>query len=240
MKNLLFILIFLFGATLFAQDPNEAEHNSCEGLSYCECYGDCGDPIDPEKHPDKDKENVLNCETNYDPCTCDGIGCDEGVSVGNNQENKGRPYVAVDSDKLISNNFPKTMPKQYPNTCVTASLEYISKVLGNEINEGAFHLYQAQQGHNVFRDGVLLSDIPNLIATFFTTTAFTSFTAAIDAGYTVMTDLYVDDNNGHNVVIVGYQEDGDLIYMDPETGDLREGSADDFNKNYAIPITGTN
>ena len=77
------------------------------------------------------------------------------------------------------------------------------------------------------------------ILEFFTTNIYSSIITAIDAGVVVMTDIPSSiPNSSHNVVIVGYQQGGDLIYMDPENGCLQTESESSFSKNYLIYITG--
>lgn len=72
----------------------------------------------------------------------------------------------------------------------------------------------------------------------FNTYGFSTFQHAIDLGLVVMTDMYSEiPGSSHNVVIVGYHTDGNLIYMDPEKGCLWEADQSKFNLNYAISIS---
>jgi hypothetical protein len=51
-----------------------------------------------------------------------------------------------------------------------------------------------------------------------------------------MTHIDQGNNIHHSVVIVGYHPNGDYIYMDTISGDLREAPPGTFGQNYAITI----
>ncbi len=227
--------------------------NMTDGFELKEVVGTAPAPEaahEPEPEPDYDfnwvDDSILDAaepETNQDIS-----GVDESYSSDffgddftafddfdfDNEQNSGKPYVPKPNDVKVQN-IIGTMPIQNRNTCVTSSLEYASNVLGSTINEGTFILHQLQLGTNVYEVGVPLENISTLINTFFNTAPFLSYIDSINSGYPVMTDTY-SGTEYHNVVIVGYQDDGDLIYMNPESGYLEEAPAGEFNLNYAIPI----
>lgn len=56
-----------------------------------------------------------------------------------------------------------------------------------------------------------------------------------------MTDMYSSiDNSVHNVAVIGYHDNGTLIYMDPEEGMAMEADPSEFGTNYNISISGCN
>jgi hypothetical protein len=138
------------------------------------------------------------------------------------------------------NNIQEGMHPQMLNACVTSIMELINHIFGGNINEGAFILYYLQAFNiNVHIDGVNLAHISTLVNQFFHTTNFTNYQQAIDNGHIVITDIASNEPiSSHNVAIVGYQNDGDLIYMDPARGYLQVASPTTFVSNYVIVITG--
>lgn len=52
-----------------------------------------------------------------------------------------------------------------------------------------------------------------------------------------MTDIDGIGNDRHNVLIVGYTNDSQYIYMDPEKGYLCKGDESMFGETYNIVIT---
>ena len=180
----------------------------------------------------------------YNPCECDPSSCEEQtppeeVNIGAQVIANEVPYVPLPDDKKISN-IKTTMLPQLQNACVSSSLEYISEILGKKISENDISKELAQTYNTiVWRDGVNLSDRGPLINTFFNTQPFSNFIDAIDAGLLVTTVTYATSpsGSGHNVVVVGYQSDGDLIYMNPSTGILEEAPTAYFSIMDAIVIT---
>ncbi len=60
----------------------------------------------------------------------------------------------------------------------------------------------------------------------------------IDKGYIIMTAVASEmGNSAHNVAIIGYHTNGNLIYMDPEYGHWREAPVSSFGL-YAYVISG--
>ena len=155
-----------------------------------------------------------------------------------------RNYSANKAGNVLVDNVKTTAPKQTVNTCVTAIMEYINHLFGGNLNEGVYVMRLWQSGINIFNpetdiDGKI---VQAFTPQFFTTTSFTSFRTAIDAGHVVMTTIPTDEvGTGHNVLVVGYNSvSGDLIYMDTEWGILREVQPSYFNlsNDYKIAITG--
>ncbi len=60
----------------------------------------------------------------------------------------------------------------------------------------------------------------------------------IDKGYIIMTAVASEmGNSAHNVAIIGYHTNGNLIYMDSEYGHWREAPVSSFGL-YAYVISG--
>ncbi len=212
---------------------------------------DPDDPDDPEEEEDDDDDDDNeDDDDDYDDGEDEDDDDDGNTPIKSSQQDpNGKEYDPQDGDKLISEKFPKTMTPQKPKTCVTASLEYISKILGKEIKEKDFHLYQLIKHKSpVHIYGVKSSHVAGLINYFFTPISNISLTEAIDKGYPVMIgyktgerDIITGEEIGHNIVVVGYQANGDLIYMDPSTGDLMERPSSEIKPKivYVTPITET-
>ena len=93
--------------------------------------------------------------------------------------------------------------------------------------------------YNPYRNGVLVEDLQPLMDAYFTTVDFTSYKDAIDAGYPVMTDVKSNvDGPVHNVLVVGYNLDWDVIYMDPAFGRIMRSDFSDLLDDYHYVITG--
>lgn len=150
-------------------------------------------------------------------------------------------YVKKDGDKLVKKHLPQTMTTQLPNLCVPAIMEYIdNKIFNGTTNQGVYFLYYLNTYNKYIAiDGVDLLNIDEFVKHFFKTTQSISFPNAIDQGYVIMTNIKSNiKNSSHNVVIVGYKNNGEYIYMDPEKGCLYSAYEDYFLKTYTFIITG--
>lgn len=69
-----------------------------------------------------------------------GGGGGGGIIGGGGNPFVGKPteYVKQKGDKFIKENVPDSVNKQVGSTCVFASMNYVSQVLGKEINDGVF------------------------------------------------------------------------------------------------------
>ena len=93
-----------------------------------------------------------------------------------------------------------------------------------------------QWGEFLVLTGVPYSRMTVFGSHFFETTNYVGFNQAIDLGYLVMTNLNAGNGDYHNVVVVGYHQNGVIIYMDPIYGSFRESPITDFPKNYVLTI----
>ncbi len=193
----------------------------CDKCGSPDCYGSC-DYYCPR------------CGSAYCNGTCN-------INIGEDDGDNYEKYKAQEGDLIVKKNLPKTMLKQLPNTCVTSIMEYIdNKVFGGNTNQGIYDLHHIQKySGSLYEKGIQLSHIERFMSDFFTTQKFTSYSEAINKGYTVMTDISTSQEGVvHNVLVVGYQQDGNLVYMDPERGYWCTAKETAFKQDYKIVITG--
>ncbi|OUO21455.1 hypothetical protein [Bacteroides sp. An322] len=163
---------------------------------------------------------------------------------GTNSQSNKTPvkYKAETGDKLVKKNLKVTMNKQLPNTCVTSSMEYINNnIFGGDANQGEYDLYALQTFKiNIYKDGIVGFDqVKELVSNFFDTTTFSDYKTVINKGYVIMTDIPSSIlNSTHNIIIVGYKANGDLIYMNPEKGYCYSVNQSYIKGSYKIVIKG--
>ena len=89
---------------------------------------------------------------------------------------------------------------------------------------------------DLIANGMQVGNIPGFIDIIFTTVPADNITIteAIDKGYIIMTVVAAEL---HNVAIIGYHTNGNLIYMDSDYGHWREAPVSAFGI-YAFVITG--
>lgn len=172
-----------------------------------------------------------------------GAGGDDGaiISPGGGNPQDPQKYQPSSSDVLSRPNLKPTMPTQLPNACVTAMMEYINQeVCGGNINEGVYILdYLNTYKIYIPEMGVSIENLEPFLSRHFNVLTFSSFSHAIDNGQVIMTDIQSTiENLSHNVLVIGYKINGQLIYMDPEKGFLQQAHASYFKQNYAHPIDG--
>jgi hypothetical protein len=144
---------------------------------------------------------------------------------------------ALDKNKLPPNN---TTDKQFGNTCVFKTMEWVSKFVGGnklftDIMKDYANKIQTPTRSNVtilqdlFKNGVPAEELNQLVSTFFETTTTISIPKSIDAGNALMGTITIANTNfGHEVMITGYNDNGGIQYFDPETGQYGLKVAADF------------
>ena len=172
-----------------------------------------------------------------------GSGSSGNSNNNQNQTNQPKNYQSSSTDKLFRTSLSQTMETQMGGTCVLASMGYVNSLFGGNTNYGEYIWAYAQLYHNndfehVLYNGVYSQNIPSFVSRYFNTTSFTSYQQAIDNGHLVLTDIPTGQSYSHCVTIVGYHSNGDLIYMDPELGVLRECPASYPLGNIKITIIG--
>lgn len=164
-----------------------------------------------------------------------------GSNPGQNKPRTPIDYVKSDKDKFVKKNIALTTIKQLPNTCVTATCEYIyNKIYGKNVPEGQFitNYIKLSGETNYIRDGFNIKYLDKFTNQTFKTSSFDSFKAAVDNGYPIMTNIPSPiENSSHNIVVVGYSEQG-LIYMDCEIGKMQVVDESYISGDYKVVITG--
>lgn len=167
-----------------------------------------------------------------------------------------------DQKKLVSSDLPENMKPQKANRCVSASMKFISDFYKGDIKEKDYiRRYKEKFKGNIKKDGVLGSEIESFVKDFFDTTPFSNFKNAIDNGHMVMVPIKAEVNpivayiyyklngtpppvEGHNVIVIGYNSESELIIMDPLSGGQRTISSSEILTNsqqqyiYTIEIEG--
>ena len=153
---------------------------------------------------------------------------------------KGKDFESKIGDKIVVGKLPATMDKQLFNTCVTSIMSYIEQLFGGEYNPGTYlQAYLQEFGIWATEKGVALTNLSKFVNTHFIVSPFTGFQEAIDVGNVIMTDVPSDmSDSRHNVVVIGYHTNGDLIYMDPEAGHWKEAPESFFVGDYYFNISG--
>ena len=166
------------------------------------------------------------------------------------EENKNvnKEYTPKETDVIADNNLLKMDRKeQKGNTCVPTIMEYILKNNGSKLDrDDIIKFYENQLSENghkykVHRDGVPANAVPAGVVSFFGSDAIAGsqyggdppydYKSAIDRGNVVMTNVFmeVDGNKiGHNILIVGYTEEGNYIYIDPNYSDKEFECSPDY------------
>lgn len=155
-----------------------------------------------------------------------------------------KEYKLKDTDILVreKKKIPK-VSKQVGASCVTAIMEYLSKLLdGKEVNQGVFDIYYLQiTGQFIHESGLDYNKdgIENIVSHFYNTTdEYINIKTAVEDGYPVMTDIKTaEENNFHNVLVIGHNNT-DYIAADTSFGGFITLKGSDFANHYSIVITG--
>lgn len=139
-------------------------------------------------------------------------------------------------DKLPPDN---TDDKQVGALCVFKTIEWVSLYLGNKVPSGeSLMKYLKDKNLNLMdvvnKDGVPIENLEELISQYFDVKSVTEVKSSIDKGNTLMGSL-VNGEDGHEIMITGYNDNGSIQYFDPELGkyDTRP-SVNDFRYMYEI------
>ena len=174
---------------------------------------------------------------------------DHYVIRGDNTDDK-KTYSLKRTDKLSVKiedlDKQKGFKQGTTNTCVCAGMEFVAKVFGNNsLSEGdvLLNLFKSEGFGTLngnFSDvSKLADDLANIAndAGLYGHPDVTSIKGAIDNGELVMTTIPVDTGGNHDVVVVGYNDDGYIVYdTDIKVGDYRIVPEDDINALYKVGI----
>lgn len=149
------------------------------------------------------------------------------------------------------------MTKQGENAsrCVSLVMKLANKIFGGNLKEKTYiQDYRESFGESIRRDGVDPGKWSGFVEGYFNCIPFTSFQNAINNHYLVMICIETypvphpdsrvvfhyteNDKSLHCMLVVGYQPNGYLIVMDPNTGGQRTISPSEVLPNYIKVITG--
>lgn len=189
-------------------------------------------------------------------------GDDSQESSNNDEEQKpiqSQDFIAAKDDKFVISKLPDRMEKQIGYTCVTSIIAYMKLAFGGTATYDSNGVLKVDHGDilmdyinfkkaqnstlstgdilmDLIANGMQVGNIPGFIDIIFTTVPADNITIteAIDKGYIIMTVVAAEL---HNVAIIGYHTNGNLIYMDSDYGHWREAPVSAFGI-YAFVITG--
>lgn len=207
-------------------------------------------PIDPEPEPEN-------------PATPDDESQDNSNNDTEQKPIQSQDFIAAKDDKFVIAKLPDRMEKQIGYTCVTSIISYIKLTLGGtatydsngvlKVDHGTilqeYINYQIGLNPNLSTGAILMDIIGNgmhiekiagFVDKFFTTVPADNitFVEAINNGYIIMTTIKSEmEQSAHNIAVIGYHTNGNLIYMDPEYGCWREAPVSALGL-YAYVISG--
>ncbi|HSV88883.1 MAG TPA: hypothetical protein VLH61_09595 [Bacteroidales bacterium] len=151
-------------------------------------------------------------------------------------------YVPSEGDVFFQRNFSKTMEPQVGYLCLFSAMAYVRRELcGRTFDPGEFILSYMQMFNRpeVFDQGASVSNVlPFLREHFNQVEHLVIYLTAIENGWVIITDIAESPGVSHAVVIVGYKQNGRLIFMDPAYGRLREGHPNIFNASFRFVAMG--
>jgi hypothetical protein len=137
-----------------------------------------------------------------------------------------------------------TTNTQVGNFCVFKTMEWLAKFYGSDVNSGTYLLYYMNLKKNfaiintgfqgTFNDlNALLDHFFNITAVSNTITSDAEVKAAIDAGHPIaaflLNGILPDGSpDGHEIFIMGYNNDGTYEYFDPQSGTYESASPSTF------------
>ncbi|MBP5549869.1 MAG: hypothetical protein J6X63_05250 [Bacteroidales bacterium] len=194
-----------------------------------------------------------------------GHAGDTNSGSGDNPKKYGTPYSSNPNDVLVDSiNESICIAQKDPNTCVFASLEYISTCLQNPISEQEWlrRYFEWLFGISITDNNTLslymlhykevfdwIIDWIKLVETIALTNAFwiegvdclsdTKIKSSIDNNRIVLAiAAYApNDTDTHALSIIGYTPDNFYIFADPTDGHLYKGELSTFNNSFALIIS---
>lgn len=159
-----------------------------------------------------------------------------------NQESTANPdsltspkgYFEKVGDILLEPIFPRTMiPQSTVSRCVPAIISFLDNLLGGKVTEqNVVDYYNANyvSDPNYLLDqagGMMTSKIPAVVLHYFNCTYKADYREALDDCCYILTNVNTSAGY-HEVLIYGYDNNGNVIYMDPGTGMAYRVGADYF------------
>ena len=226
----------------------------------------CPCPFCGKRECDCSNGNCLFCNKPLHECDCEYNTGGSGNGGNNNSSNNGNnnnqnqggnspgsgststsspvKHTPSPTDKMIKD-APLVIKKQIGNTCVPTILGYAySKIYGGKKNADCF-MYDYIMTNKipdplfVIFNGLYTKDVIPFTESYFNTVPFESYKKAIDDGYPVMVNYMTEDSLKHNILIIGYRNNDDLIYIDSNKGYTMIADSSYLSTgDYKIVITG--
>jgi RHS repeat-associated protein len=127
----------------------------------------------------------------------------------------------LDPSKLPQNNSKDI---QFGPLCVFKTLEFIGKYFGSNLNEINYSTYwQLDLNHpEVYEKGFEgnINELQNLIGNFFVpeTYSWNNIAVSINLGHPIFAYINTQNSWSHAVFVTGYNNNGSIVYYDPERG----------------------
>ena len=169
------------------------------------------------------------------------------------EEPKGRSNPKIwkndPADKLIEdrdgNDIPNRIKRQEGQNCSTAIMEYANNITGGD-KDRDYYEKQAMEiyNQNIEKEALDPRQMTEMVVANFERSREhesairngSDYKGALDDGYPIMTNLIIPHAEGfdegtvvtHNVLVVGYTDDNNYIYMDTNRGGLMELGIQNF------------
>ena len=99
--------------------------------------------------------------------------------------------------------------------------------------------FAIMESKNLQKSSAIQNNSITLLSVIIAITTFSDYKTVINKGYVIMTDIPSSiPNSTHNIIIVGYKANGDLIYMNPEKGYCYSVNQSYIKGSYKIVIKG--
>lgn len=148
-----------------------------------------------------------------------------------------KPYVIKDSDKTVLENPNQLVwkPQESPMSCVPTAMDYAARITEKSLTETNYRQQFSDDYKiinprgNIVDEGVLKDEFERFIKYEFdasTITSYPSIQEAINNDHSVLGIIESNSRNPwdlveHAITIIGYTDDGQIIYIDPGDGDYK-------------------
>ncbi len=142
------------------------------------------------------------------------------TSGSTSQDNVTAVYIKESGDKLVRDGINLYMIPQMKGLCVIYCMNYIdTEIFGGKISLSEFAIQQIKTQNEVnIINGATTNGMIELYKTFFDIEKCSSIRSSINSGFPVVCAIQIDQENYHNIVAVGYRQNGKIIYIDPALG----------------------
>lgn len=187
------------------------------------------DPYDPNDFYD-DLHNNTGTSNNSSGENEQGSG-GGGGSIVSNPDSLASPreFFSKYKDILLEPIFPRTMiPQTTVNRCVPAIISFLDRLLGGSVTEqdvvdyyNTKYAYDSKTNNYHYLDnsgGMPNNKISAVVLYYFNCDYKTDYRAALEDCFYILTNFKTSSGDYHEVLIFGYDNDGNVLYMDPAAG----------------------